>query len=51
VIPSGLLQILDSALLVFLIGIVVKLYSEHVDMKAKIDAMWSWWMKMTSPKV
>lgn len=39
------LQILNSVFLVAALGVLLKLYAEHVEVKIKVTALWNWWVK------
>ncbi len=40
------LQLINSVLLVAALGMLMKLYAEHVDLKIKVTVLWDWWVKV-----
>jgi hypothetical protein len=39
------LEYVITVLLVAVLGILVKLYSEHVEDRIKVNMLWNWWIK------
>lgn len=39
------LQLLNTVLAAGALGILLKLYAEHVEVKVKVHALWKWWVE------